>query len=124
MPILRRCLTFGLGEFSFVTGDGKVGDGGGELEYRFSVRLGLDGVEFDEILEEFEETDRLVFRRSRILITACIKRSSAGVDSCYCKSRQRLVPNTKMGAAMPSSGEGHVPGYVQTQEWSIFVTSS
>jgi hypothetical protein len=32
----------GLELFSFVAGDGKVGDGGGELKYRFSFKLVRD----------------------------------------------------------------------------------
>ena len=56
-----------------MTGAGRVGDGGGGLECRFSLKLVREDPESVELLEEVEETERLVFRRSRILITVCIK---------------------------------------------------
>ena len=53
-----------------MTGAGSVGEGGGGLECRFSLDLpaedeAVEGVE--ELLDEVDDTDRFVFRRSRIL---------------------------------------------------------
>jgi hypothetical protein len=69
--ILSLGLALGLELFSFVTGDGNVGDGGGGLKCRFSFKLGRV-----ELVEEFEDTERLVFRRSRMFMTACIKQAA------------------------------------------------
>ena len=66
-------LALGLELFSFVTGDGSVGEGGGGLNSRFSFKLGRV-----ELVEEVEDTERLVLRRSRMLMTACIKQAGAG----------------------------------------------
>ena len=74
--ILSRGRALGLELFSFVAGDGKVGDGGGGLKYRFSFKLVRDDPESTEVHEEVDDTERLVSRRSRILLmTACIKQS-------------------------------------------------
>lgn len=77
MTIIRLETTFGL--FSFVTGAGSVGEGGGGLEYRFSLRLFLEDLEVVEVEESVDDTDRLVFRRSRILESDSlhIRRSTA-----------------------------------------------
>lgn len=53
--------------FSFVVaGAGSVGDDGSEMSGCFSCNVVL------ELLEEVEETERLVFRRSLILTIVCI----------------------------------------------------
>ncbi len=54
-----------------VTGDGSVSEGGG-LECRFTPKLVRDDPKVLEALEEVEETDKLVFRRSRMIANACI----------------------------------------------------
>lgn len=71
-----------LGLFPLVTGGGKVGDGGGGLEFRFSFKLAREGAETVELLYEVEEMERLVFRRSRILNSVCIS-SRRVAFQCY-----------------------------------------
>lgn len=89
--ILSLVRALGLELFSFVTGDGNVGDGGGGLECRFSFKLVRDDPDRIEVQEEVDDTDRLVSRRSRILMTACIKQfSGRRKKCCYCKSCSRL----------------------------------
>ena len=67
-----RGRAFGIELFSLVTGAGRVGDGGGGLECRFSCKLTRDEVEGVELLEPAEEMDKLVFLRSRIFMKTCI----------------------------------------------------
>lgn len=56
-----------------VTGAGSDGDGGGEKKSRFSLKLSRDDpVSVDE-LDESEDIEILVLRRSRILTRVCIQ---------------------------------------------------
>lgn len=59
--------------FSFVTGAGRDGDGGVEIAYSFSCKVSQVDPVGVELLEEVEEIDKLVFRRSRIFINDCIR---------------------------------------------------
>ena len=70
--IARQGRRLDLRSFS-VAGAGREGEGGGGLECRFSLAVADAVVEVVELLEEVEETDKLVFRRSRILIIDGIK---------------------------------------------------
>jgi hypothetical protein len=70
--ILSRGRALGTETFSFViAGGGKVGEGGGGLKSLFSLKLGRSD---EEVLEDVEDTDKLVVRRSRMFINACIER--------------------------------------------------
>ena len=80
---------FGLETFSLVTGGGKVGDSGGGLAYRFSCRLSRVEVTGVELLEELEEIEREVFRRSRIFAITYIDYPRMLHNYCQCQS-QRL----------------------------------
>ena len=65
-----------------VTGAGRVGEGGGGLECRFSLALPLEVVDgTEEVLDDVEETDRLVLRRSRILNKADLMKRLRGTSS-------------------------------------------
>lgn len=72
--ILSLDRTLGLVLFSFATNDGSVGEGGGGLKARFSLKLGRDDPDRVELLV-FDDTERLVLRRSRIFKTVCIKQA-------------------------------------------------
>ena len=72
--IPRRGLALGTEMFSLVVaGGGNVGEGGGGLECLFSFKLDRVDPEVLELQEEVDETDKLVFRRSRMFMNACIK---------------------------------------------------
>ena len=63
-----------------MTGAGNVGDGGGGLEYRFSFMLFRLEPESVELVEDVDDVERFVFRRSLIFINACIKHQCVATE--------------------------------------------
>ena len=80
-----------------VTGDGNVGDRGGGLECRFSLRLDLED---SELFELCDDKERLVLRRSLMLTKACIKRRHGRKCYYYCESNRSLKRDVIDAAAM------------------------
>jgi hypothetical protein len=120
--MLRRGLTLGTEGFSFVAGAGRVGDSGGGLECRFSFKLDRDDPEIVELLDEFEETDRLVLRRSRIFMNARINRQNrfpkcrvllqvsvdVGFQQCHARLRHAHPPTPTIVSLRSFAHKGNV----------------
>lgn len=85
--------------FSFVTGAGNKGDGGGELYNFFSLSASLvDGGGADDV-ESVDETERLVLRRSR-MAAKYWKTSISPLDQMF---RCKPASSTKVLDNDPSS---------------------
>lgn len=78
---------FGL--FSFVTGSGRYGDAHGGLNGRFSFKLLSPDRAVAQFAASVEDTDKLVFRRSRILPSNMSQRHERPLHQTVCSHPRR-----------------------------------